>query len=352
MSASIGFEHPFVLVLVLLAPLFVVLRKTGFLIPPALPLTMSDWNGNAFIWKSSASRFGIFLCRFFAVCAFLLVVAALAGPVVIKKEKVFTSRGTDIIFVLDTSPSMAARDMDRGNTLNAASSSGGNPYLAATRFDAAKEIIAALAQNDSGQPGLVTFASEAALSVPVTVDIDFFSSRLDKVRIGELGDGSGIGTGLALAVYHLASTGAQKKCAVLFTDGENNAGSIHPLTAARLAREHDITLYVVGLGTKGRVQLEYVDPKTGSVYSGYLDSQFDESTLRDLASEGGGLYFPAATFKDLELSLESVMSREQTSQTWYVRTDVKQFYDRFVFIAVLCVIAALFIKRLILRESL
>jgi Ca-activated chloride channel family protein len=213
-------------------------------------------------------------------------------------------------------------------------------------------MIASLAQSNAGQLGLVSFASEAALSVPVTVDRAFFSSRLDEIAVGSLGDASSLGTGLALAVYHLSSTGAQKKCIVLFTDGENNAGYIHPLTAARLAKEHGITLYVVGIGTKGRVPLDYVDPKSGEAYSGYLDSQFDERALRDVSAEGDGLYFAVTTLRELESSLLSVVEREQTEQAFYTKRADIPHYNTFILAAALCAAFAWLLKRLILKEAL
>jgi Ca-activated chloride channel family protein len=346
-----GFACPVVLALALLVPLFFILQKKGIFSRPALNLTMADWNGSAFIWKSAVSRTAVFLTRVFASVSFLLAVAALADPIVTKKEKVYASRGTDILFVLDTSPSMAARDISRGGAREMPEAGGGIH----SRFDAAREIIMQLAQNNSGQTGIVSFATEAVMTVPVTSDKDFFSRRLGGIKIGELGNGSAIGTGLALAVYHLASDAARSKvnkCVVLLTDGENNRGSIHPLTAARLAQENGITFYVAGLGTKGRVPLEYVDPITGAAYSGFLDSRFDESALRELAAEGGGLYFAVTTHKELEASLASVAAREQTKQQWHYRSRVTRYSGKFLFASILCAAFAWVIKKIILKESL
>jgi Ca-activated chloride channel family protein len=308
---------------------------------------MADWNGFPFVWKSTFSRTAVFFARVCAFLAFLCALFAFAEPVVKKKEKVYESRGTDILFVLDTSPSMAARDILR---------EGGN---AVSRFDAAKEIIAQLAAQNSGQMGIASFASEAVLVVPSTSDTEFFLRRLEEITVGALGDGSGVGTGLALAIYHLASSGiapneaqAQKKCAVLLTDGENNTGSIHPLTAARLANEHGVTLYVAGLGTTGRVPFEYVDSKTGAVYSGYFDSRFDERALKILADESGGSYFSVTSLKELNASLTQIASREQTAQIWHYRTDITRLYGKFLTAAIACAVLFFAITKIILKELL
>jgi Ca-activated chloride channel family protein len=342
---SYGFEHPAVLALILLVPLYYFFRSKGIFSRYAVFLTMADWNGTAFVWKNAPSRAAVFLSKIFVALAFVFAVVSLAGPVVKRQEKVFTSRGMDILFVLDTSPSMAAKDIAR---------SGGPGGIFNSRFDSAKEIILNLAQKHPGQMGIVAFASEAVMSVPVTSDMDFFSRRLEEIKLGALGNGSGIGTGLALAVYHLASNAKDahhNKCVVLLTDGENNRGAIHPLTAARLAQEYGITFYIAGLGTKGRVPLEYIDPATGTTYSGFFDSHFDETSLKNLAAEGGGLYFAVTTLRGLEMSLEAISAREQTNRTWYYRADIEPFHGT-VSAAFACAVFAWLIKRILLKEIL
>ena len=125
-------------------------------------------------------------------------------------SKVFTSLGADIVFVLDTSPSMAAKDVDNN-----------------TRINAAKESIKAIAGENKGfRYGIVVFGSEASVLIPPTNDEVIFSQRLNDCQIGLLGDGSAIGDGLSTAVCHLLSSSAPKKYIILLTDGENNAGTI------------------------------------------------------------------------------------------------------------------------------
>jgi Ca-activated chloride channel family protein len=181
--------------------------------------------------------------------------------------------------------------------------------------------------------------------------------RLEEISVGALGDGSSVGTGLALAIYHLSSreiaprdARGAKKCAVLLTDGENNTGSIHPLTAARLAHEYGITLYVAGLGTTGRVPLEYIDPKTGTVYSGQLDSRFDERALKELAEEGGGSYFSITSLRELSALLGQITAFEQTTQAWHFHAEVTRFFDKFLIAAIVCCALFFVLTKIILKE--
>ncbi len=266
--------------------------------------------------------------------AFLMIVLAFADPVVSEQERVYTTRGSDIIFVLDTSPSMAARDIGGG-----------------LRIDAAKQAAQSVVQKNSGASyGLVAMGDEAAIVVPPTSDLEYFKSRLSSLTLGEMGEGTAIGTGLSSAIYHLSTSKAPRKCIVLITDGENNAGEIHPETAARLAVENKITLYTVGIGTSGSVPLDYKDPYTGREYTGYLDSSFDSGPLEKIALGSGGHYYGVENLQSLSAALAAIERRENVAQNYYLRNVNKQYYDRFLFAAILVFALAWIVRRFLLKE--
>jgi Ca-activated chloride channel family protein len=330
------FASPPAFLLLLAAPAFFLLRRLGVLRRAALPLTLSDWGGKSFLWERRISALALAASRLLTLGGFVLTVTALAGPALVTQEKVYTSRGTDIIFVVDVSPSMAAQDV------------GGM-----TRLEAAREAIRFLArERDGAAYGLVPTASRAALSVPATLDAAAFAARLDSLMVGELGDGSALGDGLSVAVWHLVSSPAPRKCVVLLTDGENNGGSIHPETAAALARSNGIAVYALGIGTRGPVPISYSDPLTGTVYSGFLDSPFDEDALRRIAAGGGGAYFSILSLNDLGNALSAIADREYAAQTWYYRPVEEPCYAPLALAALLAFAAAWIIRRLYLREGL
>jgi len=327
------FQNPAAFLLFFLIPLFYLFRKTGILKKISFPLTLSDWGGRTFQWRGTLYTFCERLSNIFCIAGFAAAVIALADPVIHHDERVYTSRGTDIMFVLDTSPSMAAKDI-----------------AGMSRLDAARRAIHTLAEQNKGASfGLVTMASDAAVVVPPTVDRTVFLDRLDKAVVGELGNGSAIGTGLSTAVYHLISSSAPKKCIVLITDGENNAGAIHPETAAELAGNKGITLYTLGVGTKGTVPLEYVDPATGKVYSGYLESAFDPRPLERIAAAAGGRYFNVESTASLRTALSSIDRREKTVQTYHLRAADAYYYSEFVMAAAIAFALAWIIRRFILK---
>lgn len=328
------FQNPAAFALLLFIPALYVLRSLGILTRISFPVTLADWNGPVFEWKGGLRVFASHVSRALAIAGFAAGIAALADPVVYRQEKVYTSRGTDILFVVDTSPSMAVKDI-----------------AGISRLDAARQAIRTLTADNGGVSfGLVAMATEAAVVVPPTMDHSIFLARLDSLTIGNLGDGSAIGTGLSTAVYHLASSAAPKKCIVLITDGENNAGSIHPETAAELAGKNNILLYTLGIGTRGTVPLDYVDPKTGKVYSGYLESNFDPAPLKHLALAAGGRYYGVQTVGDLANALSTIGRDVSVVQSYHLKSESERYYDRLVLVSALLFAAAWLIRRIYLQE--
>ena len=287
------FQNPAAFLMLLLIPALYIFRKTGIFTRFSFIVTFSDWNGKAFEWNKPVRNISSVLSKVAALTAFVFVVIAFSQPVLYKQERVYTSRGTDVVFVIDVSPSMAAKDI------------GG-----LRRLDAAKNAILEIVEMNSGATfGAVAMAQESAIVIPPTIDRKVFSERLNSLAIGQLGNGTALGTGLSTAVFHLSGSQAPKKCIVLVTDGENNAGSIHPETAAELAKRNNITVYILGVGTSGSVPIEYIDPKTGQVHSGYYESEFDTSGLESIAQSAGGRYFGIESTAQLSQSLSLISQR-------------------------------------------
>ena len=328
------FRNPAAFFLMLLIPLLFILRRAGIFRRISFPAVLSDWGAPPYRWNGRTTRILPFLAAFFFCSGFIVSVAALAEPVIPHQEKVYTSAGTDIMFALDTSPSMAAIDMS-----------------GTTRLEAAENTIKSLvSEYDGWRFGLVVFGSEAAVAVPPTSDRSLFISRVMSVVPGGMGEGSAVGTGLGTAVYHLVSSSARKKCIVLITDGENNSGEIHPETSAGIAAANGIPVYVVGIGTKGTVKIDYKDPVTGKLYSGYLESGFDSAPLKKIAAAGNGRYFEAHSTDELAGVLDTVAGREKSVQTFSFRTADHNLYFEFICLAAVLFALAWIVRRIFLNE--
>lgn len=330
------FENPLAFLWILLIPIYLILKKIGILTSISFPLVLSDWKGKTFEWKHPILNIFSYIAKILFALAFVLICTALANPIISSQKKVYTSRGAEIIFVIDTSPSMAALDIGTS-----------------TRLEAAKQAVKTITENNTGSAfGLVAMASETAMLVPPTMDHEIFMNQVNSLQIGRFGEGTAIGTGITSAVYHFSTSKAQKKCIVLLSDGENNAGSIHPLTAAELAKENNITIYTLAIGTKGTVSVEYSDPISGKKYSGYLDSTFDTTQLKEIAANTQGTFYSVETLSALSQTLESISKKESVIQTYQIKNITKEYHNDFLFFGILLIIVAWTLRRVYMKEIL
>ena len=85
---------------------------------------------------------------------------------------------------------------------------------------------------------------------------------LDKVKTGDLEDGTAIGTAIVTAVNRLRSSEAKSRVLVLLTDGANNAGTVDPITAAKVAKAVGIKIYTIAAGREENARFAVdVDPR-------------------------------------------------------------------------------------------
>ena len=293
---NLGFDRPF-----LAAAAFVIIPLAAYILsrmknPFVAAVPLGAPGGVPF----KAPQIGglVKFLKFLEILGVFLLFFSAAGPTINRTETVWLNRGADIVFVLDVSPSMAALDMDGKN-----------------RFDTARNLIGEFAlRRPSDNIGLVATGSEAGLLVPPTTDRDSLILRLDRLMIGEFGEGTALGMGLAVAAYHLEKSNARRKVAVLLTDGENNAGEIHPETAAAMLREIGASLWVIGIGSAGEVPIDYIDPFTKVRRTGIFDSRFDTESLRRLTFAGAGTYIYAPSAGSFAAAFSQLDEEEITVQ--------------------------------------
>ncbi len=208
--------------------------------------------------------------------ALALVVVALAGPVrtVTKVER--RSEGTTILVAFDVSSSMLAEDFRPENRL-------------AVAREEVRRFVEARAED---RIGLVAFAGEALTLVPGTLDHELLLQAVDRLEVGQLEDGTAIGTALATAVNRLRGVREGSRVVVLLTDGDNNRGSIDPLDAAAAAEALGIRVYTIGVGRDGVAPVPIGRTRFGYQYAN-MPVQVNDELLDGVASRTGGLYFRA-----------------------------------------------------------
>jgi Ca-activated chloride channel family protein len=225
--------------------------------------------------------------------AVILITLALARPQASNSWRTENTEGIDIMMALDISGTMLAEDL-KPNRLDAAKS-------VATEF---------ILSRPNDNIGLVVFSGESFTQCPLTTDHAVLVNLFNGINYGLIEDGTAIGLGLANAVNRIKDSKAKSKVIILLTDGSNNRGDIAPITAAEIAKSFGIRVYAIGIGSYGKVRIPVQTP-LGLQYQ-LMDSEFDEKTLKDIATMTGGHYFRATDNSKLRNIYQEIDQMEKT----------------------------------------
>ena len=118
--------------------------------------------------------------------------------------------------------------------------------------------------------------------------------------------------GLAAAVNRLVDSEAESKVVILLTDGVNNGGYISPMTATSLAKEYGITVYTIGVGTRGDALAPMSRRDDGRYVFGMARVQIDEKLLSEIAASTGGKYYRATSAQGLQDIYDEIDRLEKT----------------------------------------
>ncbi len=258
-------------------------------------------------------RHSILLLRLIAIGA---IICAIARPQTSLSWQDVTTEGIDIIISIDISGSMLAEDFKPN------------------RLEASKNIAMEFINNRPyDRMGLVIFAGESFTQCPLTSDHDVLLNLFSSVQNGLVEDGTAIGMGLATAVSRLKDSEAKSKVVILLTDGINNSGSIPPLTAAEIAREFDVRVYTIGIGTTGTAPTPYKDQFGRKQYQD-VPVRIDEETMSQISEMADGKYFRAKNNKELEEIYKEIDKMEKSKINV---TDYRKKGERFLPFALLAV---------------
>jgi Ca-activated chloride channel family protein len=232
-----------------------------------------------------------------------LLCVAMARPQYGEAIEDVTTQGVDIVLVLDLSTSMKIMDFRPQNRL----------------FVAKRTIEKFILGRRNDRIGLVVFAGQAFTQCPLTLDYGVLIQFLKKVDFGMMDDGTAIGTGILTGLNRLRSSTAKSKVMVMLTDGENNAGEVDPVTAAKAAAALGIKIYTIGVGKQGEQPMEMEDPLFGKRIVS-VPTKIDEPMMRTIASLTGGQYYRAQDPKGLEeiyTTIDKLEKTEITSNSYY-----------------------------------
>jgi Ca-activated chloride channel family protein len=227
--------------------------------------------------------------------ALAMLVMAIARPQSLMSWQNVSTEGIDIVISMDISASMLAKDFKPD------------------RLESSKEVATRFIR---GRPndriGLVVYEGEAFTQCPLTTDHNVLISLLKDINTGMIKDGTAIGMGLATAVNRLRDSEAISKVIILTSDGENNSGSISPMTAAEIAKKFGIRVYTIGIGARGKALSPTGIYADGSYRYEMVDVNIDEALLEEVAILTGGSYFRATDGSALQDIFQEIDQLEKT----------------------------------------
>lgn len=271
--------------------------------------------------------------------AAVLIIIALARPQESNTKIKRNVEGIDIMISLDISDSMLIEDMRPINRMESAK----------------KTILDFINKRLSDRIGVIVFSGEAYTRVPLTLDYDILKDSVKKIEPERtVKMGTAIGVALASAVGRIKESTAKSRVVILLTDGENNSGTIDPLTALEIAKGFNIRVYTIGVGQDGEAQLPVyqADPfgRKIKTYQPIL-SKVNDDLLNRIAQETGGKYFRASTGNSLQGVFNEIDRLEKTKIEVNKYTKYSELFQKYLKWAAIFYILAVFLEYSILRRG-
>jgi Ca-activated chloride channel family protein len=330
LGSNLEFLNPGFLWLLILVPIlavwyFFVRNKDA----ADLKIATTDGFGNGNIWAKLKPL--LYVLRLLAISALIIALARPRNVQVSKKTK--TTRGIDIVMAIDVSASMLAKD------------------LKPNRLEALKNVaIKFVNQRPNDRIGIVVYAGESFTQTPITSDKTIVKNTIRKIKWGQINDGTAIGMGLGSAVNRLKDSKAKSKVIILLTDGVNNTGFVDPKTATELAKELNIKVYTIGLGTNGTALFPVAKDLYGKLIFRNAPVEIDEDLLKYIAKETGGQYFRATGNKKLESIYNEINKLEKTKVEEFKYYNFEEKYRPLVLLAGFLILLEMLLKFTVYRS--
>jgi len=265
--------------------------------------------------------------------ALVLIVVALARPQAGSTTAKVHREGVDVVLAVDVSGSMLAEDFTLEDER-------------ASRLEVVKSVVDAfVAARPQDRIGLVLFGERAYTQRPLTLDHGWLRQNLARAKVGMIEDGTAVGAGIATSVNRLRASTAKSKFVVLLTDGQQNAGTLAPHTAAEAAAALGIKVYTVGAGTRGMAPYPATDLFGNKVYRP-ISVDIDEDALKKVAEITKARYFRATDTESLREIYGEIDRAEKTEFEAPEFTEYREIYPYMLWPALL-----LFALELVLAET-
>ena len=253
------------------------------------------------------------------ICAVTLVIFAAARPQFGSKLREEKAQGIEMMLVVDVSNSMLAEDFAPNR-------------LERTRY-AIDKLFSSLKQD---RVGMVVFAGEAKVQLPITTDYRMarsFTKRLSPSLVSV--QGTDLGQAISLAAMSFSQNKDTGRVMILITDGE--AHDAAALEVAKRAAEQGIRIFAIGIGTPEGAPIKIDGNFIKDENDEMVVSRLNEQMLQQIAEMTHGGYIRAS---NVAFGLDEIVSEiNKIEQGELTALRFEEYNEQFVW--VIAVAAAL-----------
>jgi len=234
-----------------------------------------------------------------------VVVSAPLAPVASSTPRVRDPE--DIVIALDLSGSMRA--LLEGDVGDLSSPSKDSKAMRHTRIETARAVVKEfIARRTNDRVGVVVFAKEAFVLSPLTFDHATVAAAVSKIEIDSIDpSGTAIGDAVLTATSQLRKANEESKIILLITDGDNNAGTASPESAAEVAKKMNCTIDAVQIGNGDEADIEDGLDLYGNPH--FVRERFpvNPELLKKMTDATGGRMVVVTSSTDLEAAVLSIV---------------------------------------------
>jgi len=276
-----AFQYPFLLILLLLIPLYWWLRlKWHNTEIKALRLFVRPILWDRVRINPPPARL---LSRILWMAALALSIIALSGPTWGRSSAIVSTGGKNLVIALDVSQSMASYDE------------------MPSRIARASTEIRQLARDLTDvRIALVLFSGSSRLASPLTLDREFLLDRLpdDVWSNPDIIPGTQLSDVVRLMISVLPEMDLEASLGIIFSDGGFHDYAVE--RASEAAVRSSMNLITVGVG--GPIEMPVPTQGGGVLLDSYRDTvrtTLEEESLQELADNTGGMYLQISDTEDL-----------------------------------------------------
>lgn len=240
--------------------------------------------------------------------AFLFLVLAAANPQFGLGKQEVKRKGIEVMIALDVSKSMMAED------------------IKPNRLERSRQFILRLIDKlGNDRIGLIVFAGNAYLQMPMTVDHSAARIFLRTINTNMVPtQGTAIADAIARARDAFSEKEKKYKALIIISDGEDHEEGV--IDAVKEATEEGIAIFAIGVGTaKGGPIPEF----TGNIRTGFKTdnqnnivlSKLNENMLSQVAIMGNGEYFNLTGTNDQVNTIKNALNSLEQKELELVEFD-------------------------------